>query len=154
MRLYLVQHAESRDKQEDPERSITDEGRGVTEKMAAFAAGMKRIKVKNIFHSGKKRAEETAGILADKIKPAGGVSIADGLKPMDDVGAWADKFGTIKDDTMLVGHLPFMAKLCACLLSGDESKPIVRFTNSGIVCLERDINEAWSLLWAVTPEII
>lgn len=154
MRLYLVQHAESRSREEDPERSITPRGMANTEKVAEFAAGNNLIAVKYIFHSGKTRAEQTANIFADKFKPAGGVAVRDGLKPMDDTAVWADRLNTISDDTMLVGHLPHMARLCARLLAGDDSKPVVRFVNSGIVCLERDEADDWSLLWAVTPEIV
>ena len=68
MDLYLVQHAEAKPKEEDPERSLTDVGSENAERMAAWAARA-GVRVEQIRHSGKKRAEETAEILAAALSP-------------------------------------------------------------------------------------
>ena len=69
MRIYLVQHGASKSEAEDPERSLTDEGRQTVEKMADYltsaGASVDRIK-----HSGKLRARQTAGILAASFEAA------------------------------------------------------------------------------------
>lgn len=53
----------------------------------------------------------------------------------------------------MVGHLPFLDRLASRLVAGDASAGAVRFTNSGIVCLGREAG-SWSLVWAVTPELV
>jgi phosphohistidine phosphatase len=53
---------------------------------------------------------------------------------------------------MLVGHLPFLARLAGLLLSGDADNPIVRFRTGGIVCLTRD-EDRWQVAWILTPDM-
>ena len=63
MRLYLVQHGEARSEAEDPERSLTIRGEEETKKISDAAKRL-GIRPSRIYHSGKKRAEQTAGIIA------------------------------------------------------------------------------------------
>ncbi len=60
--LFLIQHGEAKTKDEDPERRLTEHGAAVVEKMATWAARA-GVKVSEIRHSGKRRAEQTASIL-------------------------------------------------------------------------------------------
>ncbi len=62
MTIYLVQHGQSLDKQIDPNRSLSSEGKATTIKVAktALEAG---IKITTIYHSGKLRAQQTAELL-------------------------------------------------------------------------------------------
>ena len=69
MTLFLVQHGEARPGNEDSERSLTDRGTETVSRMADWAARM-GIKVDQIRHSGKKRAEQTATIFAKKLDTA------------------------------------------------------------------------------------
>ena len=63
MALYLVQHGKSLPQEADPERGLTDEGiREVN--CIAKAAQENGIHVGVIKHSGKKRALQTAEIMA------------------------------------------------------------------------------------------
>ena len=62
MRLYLMQHGKSKSKEEDPDRSLTDEGRSEVERVAAFLARTAPSESIPIRHSGKTRARETAAI--------------------------------------------------------------------------------------------
>ena len=72
MELYLVQHGEAKSKTEDPQRPLTKRGRDEVQRVAAFAAKA-GLKVSQVRHSGKRRAEETASILAERLSPAEGV---------------------------------------------------------------------------------
>ena len=63
MRVYLVQHGKAKPAEEDPSRGLTGEGYAEVKQIADFLAGL-RITVSLIQHSGKKRAEETAHLLA------------------------------------------------------------------------------------------
>jgi phosphohistidine phosphatase SixA len=51
---------------------------------------------------------------------------------------------------MLVGHLPFLARLAARLLAG-EGVPIPRFVNAEIVRLSSR-HGTWSLDWTMSPD--
>lgn len=160
MTLYLVQHAQARPREEDPRRPLSEKGLSDIRKVGAFLAEREAVKASRILHSGKLRAEQTAEILAEYLHPDS-VSATDGLNPLDDPALWAGRLKETDEDLMLVGHLPHMSKLAALLLippaaglAQDEDKPIVAFRNAGVVCLGRDEAGAWSLRWAVMPQIL
>lgn len=154
MKLYLVQHAEAKSEEEDPQRPLTE--RGVTEinKVAAFIQQPHSIHVKCIYHSGKARAKETAGILADYLAPSDGILQTDGLKPLDDPDTWINRLADINDDIMIVGHLPYMRQLAALLICCDELTNPVSFQMGGVVALKRDESGTWSINWMVTPHLL
>lgn len=153
MFLYLVQHAEARREEEDPSRGLSEKGLQDIRKVAAFAADL-NIKVSQILHSGKKRALQTAEVLADRLKPEKGISRTDGLAPMDDPQIWFENLLRIDEDTILVGHLPHLARLAAMLLCGDKKGNIVDFKMGGIVCLKRFNKGEWAIEWMIIPEVI
>ena len=170
MKLYLVQHGEAKSKAEDPQRPLTERGREDVARVAAFAAGA-GLQVRQIRHSGKRRAEETASILAEYLSPAEGVVAIPGLAPKDDVYPIAkalspslspsrpalskvEGLGGMKGGAvMLVGHLPFLDRLVSLLVTGDAERSIVRFQKGGIVCLMRE-DESWAVGWMVTPDLL
>ncbi len=152
MALYLVQHGRSRPKDVDPDQGLSDEGIAETKRIAEVALNY-RIQVALIKQSGKKRARQTADIFADTLQPAGGVEETAGLKPMDDVSAFAGGLDA-GANVMLVGHLPFMERMAAYLVTGSADRPIFKFQNSGIVCLDKDPNSgAWIIVWTLMPKI-
>ena len=61
MKLYLVQHAESKRKEEDPSRPLSEKGWEDIRKMAKYAEKYLHIQVNQIFHSGKLRAAHVVG---------------------------------------------------------------------------------------------
>lgn len=152
MPVYLVQHGLSRPKEEDPERSLSDKGEEEVRLIGGVAQNY-RVAVKTIFHSGKKRAEQTAGIFSELLTPSGGCHKRDGLAPMDDVKAVADK---LQPDSglMLVGHLPFMEKLLSVLVTGEEVFTPFKFQNGGIVCVDKgEDDNHWHVKWALMPNV-
>ncbi|MFW6159262.1 MAG: phosphohistidine phosphatase SixA [Planctomycetota bacterium] len=153
MNVYLVQHGEARSKEEDPDRHLTDEGVEHAEKIARFLEPL-AIPVGSVWHSGKTRAEQTAGTLASGLAVSEGVTERDGLGPNDDVGAVADALSESADDVMIVGHMPFMGKLASLLVVGDPSAGVVEFQNAGVVCIGRDEGGGWRIRWIVTPALL
>lgn len=151
MNLYLVQHGEAKTKTEDPERALTQSGAVVVERMAAWAAAA-AIEVDQVWHSGKRRAQQTAEILANAIAPSGGVTSVSGINPNDDVAPWSETLAKEDRSVMLVGHLPFLSRLASLLLVDDPAEEIIRFHNAGIVCLVHEENR-WLLRWIVTPDL-
>ncbi len=152
MALYLVQHGRSHPKDVDPDQGLTEEGRSEVQRIAEVARGY-GVPVSMILHSGKTRARQTAEIMAQALTPAAGVKAKSGLKPLDDVtalGGLIDSAG----DVMLVGHLPFMQRLAAWLITGSIEPPVFRFQNGGIVCLRENPEQGgWVIVWSLMPNI-
>lgn len=152
MALYLVQHGKSLPKDQDPQKGLSQEGAAETERIAQVAKGY-GIRVSTITHSGKTRARQTAEIFEAALKPSGGIHERSGLNPMDDVSVFADFIDSTEDE-MLVGHLPFMERLAAYLITGSFEKPVFKFQNSGIVCLDKDpVTQSWMIKWTLMPHI-
>src|SRR3954469_24875390 len=84
MELFLVQHGQAKSEVEDPERSLTERGAETVQRMAAWAAQV-GVRVDQIRHSGKRRAEQTAALLAERLCPPQGMIAVPGLAPDDDV---------------------------------------------------------------------
>jgi phosphohistidine phosphatase len=142
MKIYLVQHGKSRDELEDPARPLTKEGARESEALADRIKG--RLMVSRIFCSKKLRAQQTAKIISNKLGI--GHQPVDGLKPMDDI---SNAMEMIEDGVMFVGHLPYLSRLASRLLSGNPELETVRFTYSGILCLEED--NGWHILFYELP---
>ena len=153
MKLYLVQHAKAASKEADPERPLTEEGHRDIEKVAEFIEPL-NLCVDYVWHSRKKRAEQTAELLAEVVRINKAKLARDGLGPNDDVAALREELARSPDDIMIVGHLPFLSRLTSLLTVGSESANTVAFKQAGIVSLSRsDVNQ-WQIEWMVTPEIL
>jgi len=150
MFLYLSQHAEARNKEEDPERDLTEKGRLDIE---AVAHHLKRlsIEVQQIFHSGKTRAQSTARVLAQHLQPSAGLTAAPGLAPLDDPEIWGERVADLKENILLVGHLPHMGKLAALLMSGDKNRKLINFQMGSVIQLRRMEPGQWALDWMILP---
>jgi len=152
MALLLVQHGKSLPKYEDPEQGLSDEG-VLDVKRIADAAKKYGVNVSCIKHSSKKRARQTADIFASALQPELGVQEIGGIKPMDDVATFAANISS-GEDLMLVGHLPFMEKLVSFLITGSIARPVIKFQNGGIVCLdEYPDSHSWVIKWTLMPDI-
>jgi len=163
MKLYLVQHAKAASKQADPQRPLTEEGRRDIQRVIAFIKPL-NLCVDYLWHSGKRRAEQTAELLAEVVRINKTQTTHDGLGPNDNVTALRNELvsgqprpsqrGEGQQDIMIVGHLPFLGKLASLLLTGSESADTVAFKNGGIVCLRRSAENQWQIDWMVTPELL
>jgi phosphohistidine phosphatase len=123
MQLYLVQHGEAKSRAEDPERPLTGQGVDDVARQEVFAqragAGFYQIR-----HSGKRRAEEMAALLAEHLESAGGVVALRGLAPKDDVQPVAELLSRETRPPMFVGHRPFMERLTGLLVGRDCERPV------------------------------
>jgi len=153
MFLYLIQHAEAQSEAEDPARDLTQKGRLDIENVAHLLKRLK-VQVRQIFHSGKTRAQSTAGVLARHLQPPAGASEAPGLAPLDNPEIWAGRIAKMDEDILLVGHLPHLARLAALLISGDQERSVINFQMAGAVRLRRVKAGQWAVDWLVVPEII
>ncbi len=152
MKLYLIRHGEAIQDNRDDFRVLTEEGRRDAAKIAANL-GKSGVKISKIFHSVKARSKQTAEIFASFIHPETGLEETEGLKPNDDILLWINKIQTFQEDNMIIGHLPHLGWLASYLLCRDPEGCIVNFTPAGTICLDKDSEERWSLLWFMIPEI-
>jgi phosphohistidine phosphatase len=152
MALYLVQHGRSLPKDVDPDQGLSEDGVTETVRIAEVAKNY-QIDVGQILHSVKTRARKTAEIFASALNPTDGIKEVEGLKPMEDVAAFAASLNP-DANTMLVGHLPFMDRMTSYLVTGSIDNPVFRFQNSGIVCLDKDPDsDSWVIVWTLMPRI-
>jgi len=152
MKLYLVQHGKAVTEAEDPERPLSHEGEQEVRRMAALL-GDAGIQVTRIWHSGKLRAARTAGILAKKVLPGRKTERIKGISPNDPVAEFASDADVWQEDTLVVGHLPFMSRLVSLLTLGDAEHELVHFSPGSVVCLEREGPHHWVIAWMLRPEL-
>jgi len=152
MAVYLVQHGLAFAKEDDPGRGLTPEGIDKVRLIAEVAAHY-NVRVARIEHSGKKRAEQTAQLIATALEPEGSIAVRGGIGPKDAVEPVAAALEP-KANVMLVGHLPFMERLVSQLTTGCTTFAPLKFQNGGIVCLDRDEGAAlWHIKWVLMPKI-
>jgi phosphohistidine phosphatase len=151
MKLYLVQHGQAMAKAQDPERPLTEQGRQDVDRLGRFL-GQAGIRVQRVIHSGKLRARQTAERLAEAVAPGLQPELSGLLGPNDNPKAFDWQSESWDRDTLVVGHLPFMAKLVAHLVTEDERMPLVAFQPGSLVCLERN-DGTWQIAWMLRPEL-
>jgi phosphohistidine phosphatase len=155
MFLYLIQHAHAKNKDEDPERGLTDLGISAIKKTGGFLFKL-NPQISKIWTTGKKRAEQTSMILSEQLNVSHEhvITVKENLNPKDDVLLIAGELDKIKhENIIIVGHLPHLSRLAAQLLTNQQEMEVIRFKNAGIVCLAR-VEDLWTLEWMITPGII
>ena len=152
MHIYLVRHGDAMTAHESGDRPLSDQGRREATWMAEFLR-QRGVRVDDIAHSGKARAAQTAEILCLGMAYDGQPVIWSGLNPNDPVAPIAERLGESNTEQMLVGHLPFMAKLAGYHVSGDD-EPILELHNVAVVCLLRGDAAEWRIEWLVHPALL
>ena len=153
MKLYLVQHGEACAREVDPDRPLTDQGKADIDHLADFLrqAG---IQVERVIHSGKLRAAQTAERLAKVVVPGVELESSGIISPNDNPKAFDWQSDSWDKDTLVVGHLPFLAKLVSHLVIEDENKLITDWQPGSAVCLGHNSNAQWQINWMIRPELL
>ena len=157
MIVCLMRHGEAKPKDQDPERGLTKAGR-VSAAAVARTVARGAPSIRQVWHSDKRRAAETARILADCLAAGGGAALRVGehpsLGPDDPVGPLAAELETLDQDLAVIGHLPFLDRLALKLLGLDheDTVRIVEFETAAALCLERDF-DGYRIRWFVTPGV-
>ena len=152
MRIYLVQHALALDEAQDPARPVSPEGCLDITRTAGFLSLFVKPHPKFVFHSGKLRAKQSAEMFAEAWHIKEDVMQADDLSPNADPKVWAAKLHAMKDDVLIVGHLPHLSHLASLLLCGKADKPPIRFENAGVVCLEKN-DDGYQVIFHINPSM-
>lgn len=150
-----MRHGEAAFKSEDPKQGLTPEGKRAIEKLARqlvdkFADQTKErnIGIKQIFHSEKTRAQETAEIMANIIAPEVTPLCHENLKPNDNPSNLLTDINTWTQDTLITSHLPLIPGLLN-LLTTDQGT--VSFEPGTIACLDKS-GSSWQLEWVARSE--
>lgn len=150
MKLYLIQHGKALPKEANPDRPLSSAGITETRKTAE-TLGARDIAVDLIWHSPKKRAVQTAEIIAESIK-CENVQERNDIKPLDPVENISFEITNAGKNIMIVGHLPFLQKLAGRLLTGSKENDLIIFKNSGVAALIYE--EKWRIDWLLSPDLI
>ena len=148
-RLYFAQHGIAVSKTEDPERPLSNPGIMQTNSVAK-QLHQSGEPVTDIFHSNKLRAQQTAEIFSSILQQTR-TSVIDYLSPNDDIALIKPQLTS--NNALYIGHLPHLGKLVSSLTAGDEELDIIKFHNSAVVCLEKNVMR-YQILWYLTPQII
>jgi phosphohistidine phosphatase len=153
MKVYLMRHGQPVSSTENSEQPLSDIGKKDVEKIAEFLhrAG---VEIDQALHSGKARARQTAAIMVSKLNPKLELQQIPGLGPMDDVTRIANQINEAKEDHLVTGHMPHLGKLVSLLVVGNQLAPVVHFQQGGVVCLEKDEIDRWSIIWVLVPGIL
>ena len=151
MKLYLVQHGDSVSNEIDPDRSLSAQGRDDIERLAGFLKNA-GVSVNIIRHSGKTRARQTAEVLATKLSGNADITAINGIAPNDPVEPFAANIPKFETGTMIIGHLPFMARLVSFLVTSETEQPLVNYRPGSIICLEQNESLNWQIQWMIRPD--
>ncbi|MDH5638160.1 MAG: phosphohistidine phosphatase SixA [Nitrospinota bacterium] len=152
MKLYLARHGEAVAKHINPDSPLSENGRKEVEAMAIFMArGV--VQFGQIRHSNKTRARQTAEIFAEAMGGKANIEAMEGLNPMDNPEPALEEIMKFGEDTLVVGHLPFMGKLVDLILTGASASGLVEFNTCTMACLQGRNQRDWALKWILNPEL-
>ena len=152
MKILLAQHGDAVTKDVDPDRPLSDHGLAEVGRVAQFFR-RGSVQLSRVLHSGKTRARQTAELLGEGLVCSGSVEAVPDLNPNDPVDEWIKRVHTWSEDTLLVGHMPFMGRLATGLLGAAESATVVEFCPGSVLCLRRGDDSRWQVCWMIRPEL-
>ncbi len=151
MRLYIVQHGDSVAKEIDPYRPLSDQGQADIQRLAEWLSSH-NVRIGQILHSGKTRAKETAEILRPLLKSPSRIYEGHGLAPNDSPEAFLHQLRDRTKDTLVAGHMPFVARTVSQALTGAPDRQLVEFVPGSVAGIERIDGASWRLFMFARPE--
>lgn len=150
MYLYLMRHGQAADKPVDPEQGLSADGAAAIEHLAGQLAE-KNLRIQQAWHSGKKRAWQTAEIMTRKLAPSVSPKLYEHLKPNDDPHVILAELDAWSVDTLIASHLPYVPNLLALLTGNTGDIQAIDYYPGTIVCLQRDDDLNWQFEWVASP---
>ncbi|MGH7843723.1 MAG: phosphohistidine phosphatase SixA [Candidatus Binatia bacterium] len=150
MTCYLVRHGDAKPAAQDPRRPLSDLGQRQVERVAAAAAA-RGVKVAEVWHSDKIRAQQTADIMARFLGNPAITCEVQGLAPEDDPVIAQVELQSAPDRIMLVGHLPHLSRLVSLLVARDPDRQRIEVPTAAMICLGGE-SENWKIEWSLTPD--
>lgn len=151
MRLYLTRHGDAESPYTNPKRPLSDRGRHQVEQLAALLR-RQDVMIEQVYHSGILRAQQTAEQLSVAVQ-AKTVALLSGLEPNDPVDSIGHLVSNREQTTLLVGHLPFMARLASWLVLGHTQRDVVLFDTATMACLMYVGGDHWAVEWVLNTAL-
>lgn len=162
MEIYLLRHGQAISEWQDPLQSLSISGRQDIERLAYWLQENQvnnLIKIDTIFHSAKLRARQTAELVQSIALPEATLFEKSGLMPNDSVEnmrsfleiEWPHIHPN-KSSFMLVGHLPYLARLVSLLLFNHPDKICIDIQAGTLICLTGEYG-MWQIKWVI-PSIL
>lgn len=153
MELYFVRHGEADANVPDTDGGppLNEIGLGHVRRCASFAARL-QVRVAEIRHSDRLRAIQTA----QEFERALGCPRRQvvGLGPDDDINPLRREAAGLRQNVMIVGHIPYLNRIAGALLAQDESMPIAVFHPASLIRLDRRDDGRWSLQLVMPPGVM
>jgi len=146
LKLYLMRHGDALSSDVDPQRGLSEQGKAAVSQIAC-SLETRKINIKQILHSNKARARQTAEIVNRILANEMVCTESDVIKPNDDPHVLLKQIENEQKDTLIVSHLPFIPGLVQLLCP--TAQPI-NFEPAAVACLEKN-GTNWALLWVEHP---
>ena len=151
MRLYIVQHGDALPKDVDRDRPLSNQGRADIERLTEWLSSHD-VQIAQILHSGKTRAKQTAEILRPLVKSRSQIHEGQGLAPNDSPEAFLHQLRDPEKDTLVAGHMPFVARTVSQALTGAPDRQLVEFVPGTVAGIKRSEDASWRLVLFARPE--
>ncbi len=151
MKVYLMRHGEATTMQGDAEPRLTLNGERQSDETARALAKRGAV-IDVVYHSGKRRARETAQLVASKLHPARGTEAREGLGPNDSMFELAEQIEQLDAPAIFVSHLPLLDSVAGLLVEGNAGAAVVGFSTGEVACLERTAPGEWRVAWKHRPK--
>jgi phosphohistidine phosphatase len=152
MKLYLARHAAAIDSAPDSQRALSAHGQQQALQLAKHLAVQCGDQALDIFYSGLLRAQQTAAVVAQHIT-VGKFATISGLMPEDPIALMLLNTETWRQNTLLVGHLPYLYELLWALVRSGPSRlqaEALMFSPATVVCLAQS-GDQWQIQWKFSP---
>ena len=151
MYLYILQHGEAVPKETHPDRPLSEQGmRDV--RILALHMQNTGVQLGNVFHSGKLRAEQSAGLIVEKLSPHIQPVQTEGLNPNDDPAVIIEDIEQMDANILIASHMPFVSRLCSTLLTGTLDAEFASVPGT-LFCLEK-ADDKWRLAYMLRPDFL
>ena len=157
MNLYLIRHAHALTELEDPDRPLSEKGRGQVKRLVKFLRGRTAFSPVEIWHSPLARSRQTARLLAPVLAPTAKVVEIAGLEPENNPRALAARLKPGRHDLAIVGHEPHLSLLAMWLVTGAATHEGFKLRKASVLCLEHDSatpESPWRVRWLLAPELL
>ncbi len=153
MKIYCMRHAEAVSSVEDQQRPLADNGKLEAEQMSQFFIEHD-IEIAHIMHSEKLRSIQTAQCFLGKLGVSRGATELPALARENSIPELVSSINSWQEDTLLVGHLPYIAQLVGELVANQQDSLLVNFSPATVVCLEKVGVSQWVVDWVVSPVLL
>ena len=153
MKLFCVRHGEALSVTENPERPLSIKGQADAKAMGEYLASC-GINIPQILPVLELRAKQTATFIAEALKDTRLIEVGSGLGEEDELEWILNELPTIHEDTMIVGHLPFLSRLVSQLVFHQPDTPIVQFSPATVVCVTPHQAQRWIINWSLSPQLL